>query len=191
MKLVRYGQPGKEKPGLIDAEGRLRDLSSVVKDISPELLNDKALAKLAKVKTDKLPLVRGKKRFGTPISYTSKFIAIGLNYADHAAESGMPIPKEPIVFTKAISCIQGADDDVMLPKGSKKSDWEVELGIVIGTRARYVTQKEAFNHVAGYCLSWVAAGTKARVATPSAPWVLGSSRETKCPTRKRWACGWM
>ena len=114
MKLVRYGQAGKEKPGLIDADGRLRDLSSVVKDITPDLLNDKALAKLAKVKTDKLPLVRGKKRFGTPISSTSKFIAIGLNYADHAAESGMPIPKEPIVFTKAISCIQGADDDLSL-----------------------------------------------------------------------------
>ena len=96
MKLVRYGQVGKEKPGLIDADGRLRDLSGVVKDISPDQLNDKALAKLAKVKTDKLPLVRGKKRFGTPISYTSKFIAIGLNYADHAAESGAPIPKEPI-----------------------------------------------------------------------------------------------
>jgi 2-keto-4-pentenoate hydratase/2-oxohepta-3-ene-1,7-dioic acid hydratase in catechol pathway len=152
MKLVRYGQPGKEKPGLIDANGRLRDLSSVVKDITPDQLSDKALAKLAKVKIDKLPLVRGKKRFGTPISSTSKFIAIGLNYADHAAESGMPIPKEPIVFTKAISCIQGADDDVMLPKGSKKTDWEVELGIVIGTRARYVTQKEALNHVAGYCV---------------------------------------
>jgi 2-keto-4-pentenoate hydratase/2-oxohepta-3-ene-1,7-dioic acid hydratase in catechol pathway len=152
MKLVRYGQVGKEKPGLIDADGRLRDLSSVVKDISPDQLNDKALAKLAKVKIDKLPLVRGKKRFGTPISYTSKFIAIGLNYADHAAESNMPIPKEPIVFTKTISCIQGADDDVMLPKGSKKTDWEVELGIVIGTRTRYVTQKDALNHVAGYCV---------------------------------------
>ena len=152
MKLVRYGQPGKEKPGLIDADGRLRDLSGVVKDITPDLLNDKALAKLGKVKADKLPLVRGKKRFGTPIASTSKFIAIGLNYADHAAESGMPIPKEPIVFTKAISCIQGPNDDVMLPKGSKKSDWEVELGIVIGTRARYVSQKDAISHVAGYCV---------------------------------------
>ena len=152
MKLVRYGQPGKEKPGLIDADGRLRDLSGVVKDITPDLLGDKALAKLAKVKTDKLPLVRGKKRFGTPVSLTRKFIAIGLNYADPAAESGMPIPKEPIVFTKAISCIQGANDDVMLPKGSKKTDWEVELGIVIGTRARYVSQKDAISHVAGYCV---------------------------------------
>ena len=151
MKLVRYGQPGKEKPGLIDADGRLRDLSSVVKDITPEQLSDKALAKLAKVKADKLPLVKGKKRFGPPISRTGKFIAIGLNYADHAAESNMPIPKEPIVFMKSTTCIQGPDDDVMLPKGSKKTDWEVELGIVIGTRARYVSQKDAFNYVAGYC----------------------------------------
>ena len=152
MKLVRYGNPGKEKPGLIDADGKLRDLSKVIKDVSPDQLSDKALAKLAKIKTDKLPLVKGKPRMGCPISHVPKFIAIGLNYADHAAESGMPIPKEPIVFTKATSCIQGPNDDVMLPKGSVKSDWEVELGIVIGTTARYVSQKDAFNYVAGYCL---------------------------------------
>ena len=151
MKLVRYGQPGKEKPGLIDADGKLRDLSGVIADVTPEHLSDKALAKLAKLKTDKLPLVKGKKRFGPPVSRTGKFIAIGLNYADHAAESNMPIPKEPIVFMKSTTCIQGPDDDVMLPKGSKKTDWEVELGIVIGTRARYVSQKDAFNYVAGYC----------------------------------------
>jgi 2,4-diketo-3-deoxy-L-fuconate hydrolase len=151
MKLVRYGQPGKEKPGLIDADGKLRDLSGVIADVTPEHLSDKALAKLAKVKADKLPLVKGKKRFGPPVSRTGKFIAIGLNYADHAAESGMPIPKEPIVFMKSTTCIQGPDDDVMLPKGSKKTDWEVELGIVIGTRARYVSQKDAVNYVAGYC----------------------------------------
>ncbi len=151
MKLVRYGQPGKEKPGLIDADGKLRDLSGVIADVTPEHLSDKVLAKLAKLKADKLPLVKGKKRFGPPVSRVGKFIAIGLNYADHAAESNMPIPKEPIVFMKATSCIQGPDDDVMLPKGSTKSDWEVELGIVIGTRARYVSQKDAFNYVAGYC----------------------------------------
>ena len=151
MKLVRYGQPGKEKPGLIDTDGKLRDLSGVIADVTPEHLSDKALAKLAKLKADKLPLVKGKKRFGPPVSRVGKFIAIGLNYADHAAESGMPIPKEPIVFMKATTCIQGPDDDVMLPKGSKKTDWEVELGVVIGTRARYVSQKDALNHVAGYC----------------------------------------
>ena len=151
MKLVRFGPAGKEKPGLIDAAGKLRDLSGVVADIGPVQLSDKVLAKLAKLKTDKLPLVRGKPRMGCPISNVSKFIAIGLNYADHAAEANMPIPKEPIVFTKAISCIQGPDDEVMLPKGSVKSDWEVELGIVIGKRASYVTQKDALEYVAGYC----------------------------------------
>ena len=138
MKLVRYGKPGQEKPGLIDAQGQLRDLSKVIKDVSPDQLSDKALAKLRKLKTDKLPLVKGKPRMGCPISHISKFVAIGLNYADHAAEAGMPIPKEPIVFLKANNSIQGPDDNVMLPKGSVKSDWEVELGIVIGTEARYV-----------------------------------------------------
>jgi 2-keto-4-pentenoate hydratase/2-oxohepta-3-ene-1,7-dioic acid hydratase in catechol pathway len=110
------------------------------------------LAKLAKLNADKLPLVKGKPRMGCPVSQVGKFIAIGLNYADHAAEAGMPIPKEPIVFIKATSCIQGPNDDVMLPKGSVKSDWEVELGIVIGTEACHVSQKDAINHIAGYCL---------------------------------------
>jgi 2,4-didehydro-3-deoxy-L-rhamnonate hydrolase len=152
MKLVRYGRPGQEKPGLIDAQGKLRDLSGVVRDIGPEQLSDKALAKLSRLKTDKLPLVRGRPRMGCPIAGVGKFLAIGLNYADHAAEAGMPLPKEPILFTKAISCIQGPDDDVMLPKGSKKTDWEVELGVVIGQRARHVTQKDALSYVAGYCV---------------------------------------
>ena len=152
MKLVRYGNPGKEKPGLIDAAGKLRDLSKVITDVTPDQLIDKALAKLAKLNTDKLPLVKGKPRMGCPVTGIGKFLAIGLNYADHAAEAGMPIPKEPIVFMKATSCIQGPNDDVMLPKGSTKTDWEVELGIVIGAQARHVSQKEALNHVAGYCL---------------------------------------
>jgi 2-keto-4-pentenoate hydratase/2-oxohepta-3-ene-1,7-dioic acid hydratase in catechol pathway len=151
MKLVRYGQPGKEKPGLIDAAGKLRDLSGVVSDIGPDQLSDKVLAKLAKLKTDKLPLVKGKPRMGCPVANVRKFIAIGLNYADHAAESNLPVPKEPIVFMKATSCIQGPNDDVMLPKGSVKTDWEVELGIVIGKHASHVSQKEALDHVAGYC----------------------------------------
>jgi len=151
MKLVRYGQPGKEKPGLIDAAGKLRDLSGVVSDIGPDQLSDKVLAKLAKLKTDKLPLVKGKPRMGCPVANVRKFIAIGLNYADHAAESNLPVPKEPIVFMKTTSCIQGPNDDVMLPKGSVKTDWEVELGIVIGKHASYVSQKEALDYVAGYC----------------------------------------
>ncbi|MFM8609322.1 MAG: fumarylacetoacetate hydrolase family protein [Burkholderiaceae bacterium] len=152
MKLVRYGNPGKEKPGLIDAQGQLRDLSKIVPDITPALLSDAALKKIAKLDAFKLPAVKGKPRMGCPVSGIRKFIAIGLNYSDHAAEAGMPIPKEPIVFMKATSSIQGPDDDVMLPMGSKKSDWEVELGVVIGTTARYVSQKDALNHVAGYCV---------------------------------------
>jgi 2,4-diketo-3-deoxy-L-fuconate hydrolase len=152
MKLVRYGKPRKEKPGLIDSEGRLRDLSAVVNDIGPDQLGDAALARLHKLKTDRLPLVKGSPRMGCPVASIGKFIAIGLNYADHAAEAGMPIPAEPIVFMKATSCIQGADDPIMLPKGSKKSDWEVELGVVIGQQARHVSQKDALSHVAGYCV---------------------------------------
>jgi 2,4-diketo-3-deoxy-L-fuconate hydrolase len=152
MKLVRYGNPGKEKPGLIDGDGQLRDLSAVIKDLGPDQLGDTVLARLRKLKADKLPLVKGKPRYGCPVGSVGKFIAIGLNYADHAAESGMPIPAEPVVFTKANSCIQGPNDPVMLPKGSVKGDWEVELGVVIGTRARCVSQKDALNHVAGYCV---------------------------------------
>ncbi len=151
MKLVRYGNPGKEKPGLIDVDGKLRDLSGVIGDINPSQLGDAAIAKLRRLKTANLPLVRGKPRMGSPVNGVRKFIAIGLNYADHAAESNLPIPKEPIVFMKATSCIQGPNDPVMLPKGSVKTDWEVELGIVIGTTARYVSQKDALNYVAGYC----------------------------------------
>jgi len=152
MKLVRYGRPGKEKPGLIDEEGKLRDLSGVIDDIGVLQLSDKALAKLAKIKQASLPLVRGNPRFGVPIAQVGKLIGIGLNYSDHAKEAGMPIPKEPIVFMKAITSLSGPDDDVVLPKGSKKSDWEVELGVVIGTQAKYVSVKDALLHVAGYCV---------------------------------------
>ncbi|MDI9332770.1 MAG: fumarylacetoacetate hydrolase family protein [Cytophagales bacterium] len=152
MKLVRYGAVGKEKPGLIDAAGKLRDLSKHVKDFDGAALTPAALAKLAKIKTDTLPLVKGKPRMGCPVAKVGKFIAIGLNFYDHAEESGMPVPKEPVVFMKATSCIVGPNDNVMLPKGSTKTDWEVELGIVIGTRARYVSQKAATDYVAGYCL---------------------------------------
>ncbi|MES2319558.1 MAG: fumarylacetoacetate hydrolase family protein [Pseudomonadota bacterium] len=152
MKLVRYGRPGKEKPGLFDEEGRLRDLSGVVADIDPSLLSDKALRKLAKVDVKTLPLVRGNPRLGVPLSGIRKFIGIGLNYADHAAETGAPIPKEPIIFMKAVTCMNGPDDAIMLPQGSKKTDWEVELGVVIGTRAQYVSEADALNFVAGYCV---------------------------------------
>jgi 2-keto-4-pentenoate hydratase/2-oxohepta-3-ene-1,7-dioic acid hydratase in catechol pathway len=152
MKLVRYGKPGKEKPGLIDLDGKLRDLSDVIPDLGPAQLSPKTLAKLAKLKTAKLPAVRGKPRLGVPFTGSSKFVAIGLNYSDHAKETGNPIPTEPVVFHKTLSCMQGPNDDVMLPKDSKKSDWEAELGIVIGSTARYVTKKDALSHVAGYCI---------------------------------------
>ena len=152
MKLVRYGKPGKEKPGLIDAEGRLRDLSAVVPDIGPEQLSPKGLARLARLRPERLAAVRGRPRFGPPLTGTTKFVAIGLNYSDHAAETGSPVPKEPIIFHKTLSAIVGPDDDIMLPKGSTKTDWEVELGIVIGSRARYVSKKDALAHVAGYLL---------------------------------------
>jgi 2-keto-4-pentenoate hydratase/2-oxohepta-3-ene-1,7-dioic acid hydratase in catechol pathway len=152
MKLVRYGRPGKEKPAVLDAQGQLRDLSTVIPDIGPEQLGDAVLAKLRRLSTAKLPLVKGKPRLGAPVGGVGKFIAIGLNYADHAAEAGMPIPAEPIMFMKATSCIQGPADPVMLPKGSAKTDWEVELGLVIGKCARYVSQKDALAHVAGYCV---------------------------------------
>ncbi|MDO9358973.1 MAG: fumarylacetoacetate hydrolase family protein [Polaromonas sp.] len=151
MKLVRYGNPGKEKPGLIDADGKLRDLSGVVPDIGPAQLGSATLNKIRKAKVASLPLVRGKPRMGCPVANVGKFIAIGLNFSDHAAESGNPIPKEPVVFMKATSCIQGPNDNIMLPKGSVKTDWEVELGIVIGSRARYVSKKDALSHVAGFC----------------------------------------
>lgn len=152
MRLVRYGRPGKEKPGLIDDDGVLRDLSSVVDDIGPEQLSPKGLARLARLRTDRLLAVSRRQRYGVPFSGATKFVAIGLNYSDHAAETGNPVPKEPVVFHKTLSSMQGAGDDIMLPKGSVKTDWEVELGIVIGTRARHVTRKDALAHVAGYVL---------------------------------------
>jgi len=152
MKLVRYGRPGKEKPGMIDADGRLRDLSAIVDDIGPAELSPRTLARLAKIDPAKLPLVRGKPRFGVPVAGVGKFIGIGLNYSDHAAEAGMAIPAEPIVFMKATSSLSGAHDPVMLPKGSTKTDWEVELGVVIGSTARHVSAKEALSCVAGYCV---------------------------------------
>ena len=151
MKLLRYGPKGKEKPGLVDAEGRIRDISRHVKDITPATLDNATLAKLRKLKPEKLPPVRGKPRIGCPINGIPKFIAIGLNFVDHAKESGAPIPKEPIIFTKATSCICGPNDPTMLPKGSQKMDWEVELGVVIGRMARHVPEDKSLNYVFGYC----------------------------------------
>nr|WP_246548729.1 fumarylacetoacetate hydrolase family protein [Ancylobacter oerskovii] len=150
--MLRYGPSGQEKPGLLDAEGRIRDLSARLADIDSRALAPAALAGLAAVDPATLPLVEGAPRLGVPLANVGKFIAIGLNYVDHAEESNLPIPTEPVVFTKATSSLSGPDDTVMLPKDSVKGDWEVELGIVIGTRASYVEEADALNHVAGYCL---------------------------------------
>jgi len=152
MKLVRFGPPGREKPGLIDQEGKLRDLSRKVRDIDAATLAAGELAKLRKLDPNKLPMVKGRPRLGPCIAMPPKFIAIGLNYVDHAKESGNPIPEYPVVFFKAETCIVGANDDIMLPPESTHTDWEVELGVVIGKTARYVDKKDALKHVAGYCI---------------------------------------
>jgi len=151
MKLLRHGPKGQEKPGLLDDQGQIRDLSGVVSDITCETLSPESLSRLAALNVADLPLVDAG-AYAVPWSGMRKFLAIGLNYADHAAEAGMPLPTEPILFTKAISCAVGANHDVVLPKGSVKSDWEAELGVVIGTRARYVDESQALSHVAGYCV---------------------------------------
>ncbi|MFL6580890.1 MAG: fumarylacetoacetate hydrolase family protein [Burkholderiales bacterium] len=152
MKLVRYGEAGKEKPGIIDAQGEIRDLSGSFKDIDSATLSPESLAKLKGIKPETLPKVSGKPRLGTPIANVPKLICIGLNYADHAKESNLPIPPEPVVFMKAISAITGPNDQVRLPKGSKKGDWEVELAFVIGKKAQSVSEADALSHVAGYLI---------------------------------------
>jgi 2,4-didehydro-3-deoxy-L-rhamnonate hydrolase len=172
MKLTRYGRAGKEKPALIDHAGKLRDLSEVVADIDAD-----ALARLAKLKPESLPAVRGAPRIGACLGRVGNFIAVGLNYADHAAESGMAVPKEPVLFTKAPSCIVGPNDDVVIPKGSTKTDWEVELAIVIGSRASYVSEDQALAHVAGYCIGNDVSEREYQHER-SGQWVKGKS----CPT---------
>ncbi|WP_121118277.1 fumarylacetoacetate hydrolase family protein [Croceibacterium ferulae] len=150
MKLCRYGTAGDEKPGLIDADGNIRDLSGHMDDLGPSALAPAALARLAAIDPASLPQVDGAVRYGVPFTGTRQFVAIGLNYADHAAESNLPIPDEPVVFNKWVSCLQGPNDPVTIPRGSIKTDWEVELGVVIGTAASNVTEAAALDHVAGY-----------------------------------------
>ena len=152
MKLVRYGKIGKEKPGLIDAEGQLRDISDLIDDLAGSALSPKSLAKIAAKNPNKLPLVKGKPRIGACVARPGNFIAVGLNYADHAAETGAAIPKEPILFNKAPNCVVGPYDDVVIPRGSVKTDWEVEIAIVIGTRASYVAEKDVMHLIAGFCI---------------------------------------
>ena len=150
MKLLRHGPSGQERPGILDAEGKIRDLSGKIDDIDGDKLSPAKLKELAAIDISSLPVVEGNPRLGVPVARIGKFIAVGLNFSDHAAESGLPVPAEPVVFTKAISSITGPNDNVIIPRGSKKTDWEVELGVVIGTRASYVTKDEALAHVAGY-----------------------------------------
>jgi ureidoglycolate lyase len=150
MKLLRYGPAGREKPGLLGPEGEIRDLSKVVPDLTGETLTDGVLRKIRKLDIKKLPRVKGRPRIGCPVARPGKFLCIGLNYSDHAAETGSPIPKEPILFQKTLSSICGPNDNVILPKDSRKLDWEVELGFVIGRRGKYIAEAKALDHIAGY-----------------------------------------
>ncbi|MGR3571955.1 fumarylacetoacetate hydrolase family protein [Brevirhabdus sp.] len=181
MKLVRYGQSGTEKPGLIDGNGALRDLSGEVDDIAGDALSDAALDRLRALDPAKLPLVEGTPRLGPCVGRIGKFLCIGLNYSDHAAETGSPLPEHPILFLKANSAIVGPDDRVSLPRGSKRSDWEVELGVVIGKRAKYVSAQDALDHVAGYCIVNDVSERRFQ-GKLSGQWTKGKSCDTFGPT---------
>ena len=200
MKLLRYGPPGAEKPGLLDSTGTIRDLSGVVRDIAGDTLLPESLAKLRKIDQASLPKVSGTPRIGPCVGRVGKFIAIGLNYSDHAAESGMPVPKEPIVFMKATSCIVGPNDNLEIPRGSLKTDWEVELGVVIGKPAKYVTEQNALSHVAGYCVvhdvserayqlegtgQWTK-GKSADTFGPIGPWLVTDDEVADCGDLNLW-----
>ena len=152
MKLVRYGAQGEERPGVLDPQGRIRDLSSLVRDVAGDALLPSALSRLAAADIERLPLVAGRPRLGPCVGQVGKLVCIGLNYSDHAVEAGMPIPREPVVFLKATSAISGPNDAVEIPPGAQKVDWEVELGVVVGTPGRYITKVNALSHVAGYCV---------------------------------------
>jgi 2-keto-4-pentenoate hydratase/2-oxohepta-3-ene-1,7-dioic acid hydratase in catechol pathway len=180
LKLLRYGQPGQERPGVLDANGHLRDLSSVVPDIAGDVLLPASLDRLRGIDPATLPLVSGTPRVGPCVGRVGKFLCIGLNYADHAAESGATVPREPIVFSKATSAIIGPDDDVVIPRGSEKTDWEVELGVVIGAPAKYVSEADALSHVAGYCVV-NDLSERAFQLEGTGQWVKGKSADTFGP----------
>ncbi len=200
MKLLRYGSPGHEAPGLLDSGGMLRDLSGVVPDIAGDALLPESLARLRAIDPATLPRVPGSPRLGPCVGRVGKFICIGLNYSDHAAESGMAVPKEPIVFMKATSAIAGPNDAVVLPRGSEKSDWEVELGVVIGKPAKYVEEADALSYVAGYCVvndlserafqlegtgQWVK-GKSADTFGPIGPWLVTRDEVADCGALDLW-----
>jgi 2-keto-4-pentenoate hydratase/2-oxohepta-3-ene-1,7-dioic acid hydratase in catechol pathway len=180
MKLLRWGPPGEERPGILDSEGRIRDLSGVVRDIDGKAISPEGLARIAAYDPSTLPLVRGTPRIGPCVAGVGKFMCIGLNYSDHAAETGAKVPPEPVLFLKATSAISGPYDDVRIPRGSTKTDWEVELGVVIGKAGRYIPESEAMDHVAGYCIvndvserDWQ--------ANRSGTWTKGKSSDTFGP----------
>jgi 2-keto-4-pentenoate hydratase/2-oxohepta-3-ene-1,7-dioic acid hydratase in catechol pathway len=200
MKLLRYGAPGAERPGLLDPAGAIRDLSGVIADVAGDTLLPDSLARLRTIDPGSLPRVNGSPRIGPCVGRVGKFICIGLNYSDHAAESGMAVPKEPIVFMKATSCIVGPNDNLEIPRGSMKTDWEVELGVVIGKTAKYVSQEEAMAHVAGYCVvhdvserafqlegtgQWTK-GKSADTFGPIGPWLVTSDEVSDCGDLKLW-----
>ncbi|MEJ5018372.1 fumarylacetoacetate hydrolase family protein [Ochrobactrum vermis] len=181
MKFLRYGEAGQEKPGILDADGAIRDLSAHVSDLSGAALTPDALAKLGAIDINSLPKVEGNPRLGPCVAGTGKFICIGLNYADHAAESGMAVPPEPVIFMKATSAIVGPNDDVLIPRGSEKTDWEVELGIVIGKTAKYVSEDDALDYVAGYC-TLHDVSERAFQIERAGQWTKGKSCDTFGPT---------
>ena len=199
MKLCRYGKNGYEKPGMIDSEGRLRDLSKIIESIGPNEISPRGLKMLAKVKPETLPLVANHPRMGVPYIGIGKFVAIGLNYSDHAKEAGQAIPSEPIVFMKATTSINGPNDDIIQPRNSTKLDWEVELGVVIGTKAQYVSEDKALEHVAGYCVINDVSERSFQMATsqwdkgkgfdtagPIGPWLVTTDEITDPQTLDMW-----
>jgi 2-keto-4-pentenoate hydratase/2-oxohepta-3-ene-1,7-dioic acid hydratase in catechol pathway len=181
MKLLRYGAPGQEKPGLLDADGAIRDLSGHIADLSGATIAPDELAKIAALDIASLPVVAGTPRLGPCVAGTGKFICIGLNYSDHAAETGATVPPEPIIFMKATSAIVGPNDDLIIPRGSEKTDWEVELGIVIGSKAKYVSEADALDYVAGYCTVHDVS-ERAFQSERSGQWTKGKSCDTFGPT---------
>ncbi|MEX2661671.1 MAG: fumarylacetoacetate hydrolase family protein [Vicinamibacterales bacterium] len=180
MKLLRYGPAGEERPALLGAQGEIRDLSGIVPDITGGTLQPESFARLRQIDQTTLPVVAGSPRIGPCVARVGKFICIGLNYSDHAAESRMPLPTEPIIFMKSTSCIVGADDDIELPRGSTKTDWEVELGVVIGSRAKYVDERDAMAHVAGFCIV-NDVSERAFQLEGTGQWVKGKSADTFGP----------
>lgn len=180
MKLLRYGPVGDEKPALLDESGRIRDLSEHLNDLDGAALAPERLASLGKLNTDNLPVVEGSVRIGTPITGVGKIIAVGLNYTDHAKESGLPVPEEPILFTKAVTSLNGPNDQVVLPRNSVKGDWEVELAIIIGRKAQYVEESEALDFVAGYAVANDVSEREFQIEG-TGQWVKGKSFDTSCP----------